>query len=338
METAGTTQPGTTQEPPPASSPPDRDPSAERRTPIDHVLVIIGLFAFVLVMGLAFAGLLLFGLFMSADSWQTADYGSTATSVVLVFAAIIGLVVAAAIVSLKLGARFEGLNDPPRQLAAWANPSSPDASTAVAEYLRNVLADLQLPPGIAARALDALASQIYAAIGDADPPGHHDERVVTQVLSSFGRPIDAAGRIQENLHLLPRPALGIAGGAVALVCGTVAAFLMILLVTLPYELLRPSIPADAAGADLFAGAVALDFVAFYAARRAVRVSASIARQRAAGVGRWWVVVCSPLLAVPALLLVPRAESIPQAVAQLGIPVAFALGATLFVDRPWPIHR
>ena len=137
-------------------------------------------------------------------------------------------------------------------------------------------------------------TKIYEAIGDADPLGQHDEGVVMQVLSTFGQPIDAARRIKENQQLLPRPALGIAGGVVALVCGTVAAFLIVLPLTLPDELVRPSGSAEGAATDLFAVAVAFDFVTFYAARRTVRVSAAISRQMATRVGRWWAVVCIPL--------------------------------------------
>lgn len=328
---------GPSQEGSPALPLPDRGESAERRTPIDRILVILGLCAFVPVMCLALVGLLLFGLAASADAWQTADYGGQAGRLVLFSVAVVALVLAAAIVSMKLGARFEALNDPPRYLGAWANPTWLGASTAVAKYLWEVHANLQLPPGIAEGALEAAATQIYEAIGDADPLGQHDEGVVMQVLSTFGQPIDAARRIKENQQLLPRPALGIAGGVVALVCGTVAAFLIVLPLTLPYELVRPSGSAEGAATDLFAVAVAFDFVTFYAARRTVRVSAAISRQMATRVGRWWAVVCIPLLAVPALLLVPQGASMPQAVAQLGIPVAFALGATQFVDKPWPIH-
>jgi hypothetical protein len=75
---AGTVQPGASQEPSPALPLPDRGESAERRTPIDRILVILGLCAFVPVMCLALVGLLLFGLVASADAWQTADYGGQA--------------------------------------------------------------------------------------------------------------------------------------------------------------------------------------------------------------------------------------------------------------------
>ena len=311
--------------------------AAERGTSLDRNLVIVGLCLFVLSMGLVLLGLLLVGLVASSDTWQTADYGGNATRLILVVGVVVALIVGAGIGSIKLGARFEGLNDPPRYFGAWADSTWPGASTTVARYLWDVSAELQLPPGIAAGALEATATQIYAAIGVADPLFQRDEAMVMQVLSTFGEPVAAARRIKEDQHLLPRRELGIVGGVGALVCGAVAALLIVPIFTLPFGLVRPSGSSDATATDLFAALLALDFVAFYAARRAVRVSAAISRRLAVDVGIWWAVVCAPLLAVPALVLVPQAVSIPQVVVQLGIPVAFALGAMMYVDRPWPIH-
>jgi hypothetical protein len=312
-------------------------PPAGRKTPVDHILVIVGLVVFGLSMGLALIGLLLLGLFVSSDTWQTADYGGTAARLLLVVAAIVSLVFAAAIASMKLGARYEGLNDPPRYVGAWADPTWPGASITVARYLWDVNAELRLPPGIAVGALEATAREIYAAMGIADPLGQRDEGLVTQVLLSFSSPADAASRIKENQHLLPRPALGVAGGIVAMACGAVAALLVVSALSLPYGLVRPAGSSDVTAIDLFALAVACVFIAFYAARRAVRVSAAISRRMVADVGIRWAVVGSPLLAIPALLLIPLAASLPQVMVQILMVPAFALGATLYVDRPWPMR-
>jgi hypothetical protein len=328
---------GAAYEQPQPGARPGWGPPAGRKTPVDHILVLVGLVVFGLSMGLALIGLLLLGLVVSSDTWQTADYGGTAARLLLVVAAIIALVFAAAIASMKFGTRYEGLNDPPRYVGAWAYPTWPGASTTVARYLWDVNAELRLPPGIAAGALEATAREIYAAIGIADPLGQRDEGLVTQVLLSFGSPADVASRIKENQHLLPRPALGVAGGIVAMACGAVAALVMVSALSLPYGLVRPAGSSDVTAIDLFAIAVACVFIAFYAARRAVRVSAAISRRMVTDVGIRWAVVGSPLLAIPALLLIPLAASLPQVMVQILIVPAFALGATLYVDRPWPIH-
>jgi hypothetical protein len=288
-------------------------------------------------MGLVLISLLLVGLVVDSDTWQTADYGGTAARLILAIAVIVALVFAAAIASIKLGAHYEGLNDPPRNVGAWADPTWPGASTTVARYLWDVNAELRLPPGIAACALEVTAREIYAAIAIADPIGQRDEGLVTQLLLSFGSPEDAARRIKENQHLLPRPALGVAGGVVAMACGAVAALAIISVLSLPYGLVRPATSSDTAATDLFVIAAACVFVAFYAARRAVRVSAAISRRMVTDVGIRWAVVGSSLLTIPVLLLVPLAASVPQVMVQILTVPAFALGATLYVDRPWPMH-
>jgi hypothetical protein len=308
------------------------------------MLVTAGVWGFVVLMGLVTVILLLLGLIADISP---AERQAANTRLVLGVGAVTALVAAGAVVSLKLGARFESLNDPPKRTPIWADPAVPGASVAVIRYLSDVGTQLRLPAAPAEAALNVLAGRIYSIVGPADGAGRTGEQAATQALSAFGQPADVARQIRQGLQSTRRTVIGCATGVAALMGGLVAGSVIAAIVVFsPYAVVRETLIGffgqdqlghnAASPLDLFMVAVAANFVAFYAARRAVRVSAAASRHRASEIGPWWAALVGAALAVAALLLIPLTASWPQAVAQLGTPVAFALGSVTCIGRPWPM--
>ena len=223
----------------------------------------------------------------------------------------------------------------------------------VETYLAAVAAEIRLPEPWASEVGEELAAHIEDGVEDGLVRGLTPEKAARSVLERLGPPATLARGLRAAHQTPRRLAAGVAGGAMAAVGGAIrgtilgyglalaVASLAVTAATLAQRTagLRfdwGGVPSTSWTDTLAASGIATD--AFRAGRRATLVRARRSRRSVRAIGRWWAVPGTLLIGAWALFGFEVALSWPAVIALLAIPIAFATGTRVAIDRPGPQVR
>ena len=221
-------------------------------------------------------------------------------------------------------------------------------------YLTRVSAALRLPDPYAGDVRDELAAHLADATDALIEEGLPQEQAEREAIARLGSPDVLADALRRAHQTRRRLLAGAAGGAWAAVGhgigGTILGYGLLMVVALSVAVLvsvasrftridwslDASVPYQAWNTALAAGA--LCFGAFLGARRAVQAMAVRSLRSVRDIGRWWALGGVVVLGLW-VLFVPRMPlGWPAVGAELLIPLSFAAGATVMIERPGPRIR
>ncbi len=227
------------------------------------------------------------------------------------------------------------------------------ADQRVDRYLAAVAAELRLPEPWAGEVRAELAAHLADGIEDSVARGMTPDDAAETVIERLG-PADSLARRLRGAHQTPRRlAAGIAGGTVAAVGGIIRgtilgyglALSIAMVVVVCIMLLQrltgvrvelAGVPSASWADSLWVTAVACG--ALVAARAATRTVANGSRRDARQLGRWLAVPGVIAIGTWVLFGVSVVLSWPAVIALLAVPVAFAAGALVAIDRAGPRIR
>jgi hypothetical protein len=249
-----------------------------------------------------------------------------------------------------------------RNRPAASTPEATDAPSSRAElpaaaqaFLTTVDARLAMPEWLRTELSDHLLDSIEAI----EDEGLDSERAATEALARLGSP-DELARQLRRAHQTPRRLLaGAAGGVFQtgvgfiygwLVGSVLFAIVLIFATLLLNGLLKAPVDAFASllphfntdQTDLAMNSVYMDVVlcvaAWIAARRGARAFADTSRRTPGRVAPYFAAAGAAVLALLALFVVEAQQSWLSVVLELLVPVSFAAGAVLWIDRGIPVPR
>ena len=230
--------------------------------------------------------------------------------------------------------------------AARAEALGAESAAALARYLEQMRAGLDLPEGLADDAVQEIADHVEDTRRALAEEGLEADAAVREALARLGSPTELAGNLRRAHQSRRRLLAGAAGGVFSIPAGTILGALMGLLAFLPALWVLDRMP-DLNGpiGDVIRRPIPralLYMVAlFVAARTAVAVCTAVSRRRPSSIGWLVALLGTPLIAAWVLFIDRQYQSWPYAVAEMLVPAAFAAGAFLRVNGSrigLPNHR
>ena len=232
--------------------------------------------------------------------------------------------------------------------------ADPERPATTDEYLARVSAGLCLPEPYAGDVRDELAAHLADATAALIEEGLTQEQAEREAIARLGSPEVLANGLRRAQQTRRRLLAGAGGGVWAAaghgIGGTILGYGLLMTVTLVIAVLGaalnrfirldwsldPSVPYQAWTTALAAGAMCVG--AFLGARRAVKATATRSLRSVREVGPWWALGGAIVLGLWVLFILRMPLGWPAVGAELLIPVSFAAGATIMIERPGPRIR
>lgn len=222
------------------------------------------------------------------------------------------------------------------------------------DYLARVSAGLRLPEPYASEVRDELAGHLADATAALIEEGLTQEQAEREAIARLGSPDVLADGLRRAQQTRRRLLAGAAGGVWAAVGhgigGTILGYGLLMAVALSITVLVAvlnrfirfdwsldvGVPWQAWTTALAAGAMGVG--AFLGARRAVQATAARSLRSVRKIGPWWALGGTAVLGVWVLFVLRMPLGWPAVAAELLIPLSFAAGATVMIERPGPRIR
>ncbi len=232
-----------------------------------------------------------------------------------------------------------------------ADPGRPAGTD---DYLARVSAGLRLPEPYAGEVRDELAAHLADATETLIEEGLPQEQAEREAIARLGSPDVLADALRRTHQTRRRLLAGAAGGVWAAVGhgigGTILGYGLLMAVALSIAVLAAvlnrlirldwsldvSVPYQAWTTSLAAGAMCVG--AFLGARRAVQATAARSLRSVRQIGPWWALGGTIVLGLWVLFILRMPLGWPAVAAVLLIPLSFAAGATVMIERPGPRIR
>ena len=229
--------------------------------------------------------------------------------------------------------------------ADWPGHASWDSADRDAElaFLRTYRSALGMPDGLAESLVFKARDQIEASRNALIAESMASGAATAEAISRMGPPLDLARQARRSNQTWVRFLGGIAAGILAMpgagilgsVVGLLTGFVIHVIGPAVFSVSDQSHNSFARGQlDVVVGMALLSVGAFYASRTGARVWAGVSGRRPAPLGVVWAIVGTPIVAAAMLFLVRGDQSWPIFIAEMLVPVAYAAGALVFVDRSW----
>ena len=222
------------------------------------------------------------------------------------------------------------------------------------DYLARVSAGLRLPEPYAGEVRDELEVHLADATQALIEEGLPQEQAEREAIARLGSPDVLADELRRTHQTRRRLLAGAAGGVWAAVGhgigGTILGYGLVMAVTLSVAVvvsvvsrfvsidlsLNGSVPYQAWNTVLAAGALCVG--AFLGARRAVQAMAVRSLRSMRDIGRWWALGGVVVVGLWVLFILRMPLGWPAVGAELLIPLSFAAGATVMIERRGPRIR
>lgn len=229
-----------------------------------------------------------------------------------------------------------------------------EGSVGTDDYLARVSAGLGLPEPHASEVHDELAAHLADATAALIEEGLTQEQAEREAIARLGSPDVLADGLRRAQQTRRRLLAGATGGVWAAVGhgigGTILGYGLLMAVALTIAVLVAvlnrfirfdwsldlNVPWQAWTTALAAGAMSVG--AFLGARRAVQATAARSLRPVRKIGPWWALGGTVVLGLWVLFILRMPLGWPAVAAELLIPLSFAAGATVMVERRGPRIR
>lgn len=232
--------------------------------------------------------------------------------------------------------------------------ADPERPAATDDFLDRVAGGLRLPEPYTGDVRAELAAHLADATAALIEEGLTPEQAEREAIARLGSPDVLADGLRRAQQTRRRLLAGVGGGVWAAaghgIGGTLLGYGLLMAVALSIAVLGAvlnrvigfewsldaSVPYQAWTTALAAGAMCVG--AFLGARRAVQTTAARSLRPVREIGPWWALGGTTILAFWILFILRMPLGWPTVGAELLIPLSFAAGATIMIERPGPRIR
>jgi hypothetical protein len=226
-----------------------------------------------------------------------------------------------------------------RERATRAEAAGQEAAAALARYMEQLRAELDLPVGLVDDAVQEIADHIEDTRRALIEEGLESGAAVREALARLGRPNELARNITAADRSTRRVLAGAAGGIFSIPGGFVLGGLTGLLAYVPAVVvlsvaitnLHVVSPLARAAAAPVPGMILLAIGFFAAARTGVRACAALSYRKPSSIGWIWALLGTSLIEAGMILGYRTRQSWPLVVVEVLVPLAFAAGAMLSIN-------